>query len=364
LTKHELIYETLQRRIQSGVFQPGDRIPSDAELVKEFNVSRPTVMKALQALGRRGIVERRPGSGTYVSKMQRNGGRHFGLLIPGLGETEIFEPICAEMASCAQEISDHLLLSGSTPNRGASPENMGELALEMCRQYIHQKVAGIFVAPLELTPDMDRLNRQIIAALENARIPIVLLDRDYLPHPERSRLDLVGIENRSAGHLITTHLLEQGCTRIAFVARPQSANTIDLRVDGFRDAFRAAGRHHRDAIVRPCEPRDRVAVAKILKTDKPDGIVCGNDVTAAHLMHCLGGLGVSVPDDILVAGIDDVRYAELLRVPLTTVHQPCAAIGRAAFGVMLDRLESPDAPARDVLLRCELVVRESTRRKN
>jgi hypothetical protein len=58
-------------------------------------------------------------------------------------------------------------------------------------------------------------------------------------------------------------------------------------------------------------------------------------------------------------GIDDVNYAALLPVPLTTVHQPCREIGEAALGVMLERLARPKMAARDVLLDCTLVVRES-----
>ncbi|MFO0792326.1 MAG: substrate-binding domain-containing protein, partial [Pirellulales bacterium] len=67
-----------------------------------------------------------------------------------------------------------------------------------------------------------------------------------------------------------------------------------------------------------------------------------------------------IPNVIRVAGIDDVRYAELLRVPLTTIRQPCDAIGDAALHAMLDRVENPTAPGRDILLSCELVVRAST----
>jgi DNA-binding LacI/PurR family transcriptional regulator len=60
-----------------------------------------------------------------------------------------------------------------------------------------------------------------------------------------------------------------------------------------------------------------------------------------------------------LVGIDDVSYAELLPVPLTTVHQPCRDIGETALRVMLERLDRPQMAARDVLLDCELIVRES-----
>ena len=58
-------------------------------------------------------------------------------------------------------------------------------------------------------------------------------------------------------------------------------------------------------------------------------------------------------------GIDDVEYASLLPVPLTTIHQPCREIGEAALDAMLDRIERPARPVRDILLECSLVVRQS-----
>ena len=68
---------------------------------------------------------------------------------------------------------------------------------------------------------------------------------------------------------------------------------------------------------------------------------------------CLGSILCAI------VGIDDVRYAKLLRVPLTTLWQPCQEIGEAAIDVMLSRIARPELPARDILLDCQLIVRES-----
>jgi DNA-binding LacI/PurR family transcriptional regulator len=90
-----------------------------------------------------------------------------------------------------------------------------------------------------------------------------------------------------------------------------------------------------------------------------DAFVCANDRVAGRLMHTLLTAGLRIPRDIRIVGIEDVNYAALLPVPLTTVHQPCRDIGEAALRVMLERLDRPRMPARDVLLECTLVIRES-----
>ncbi len=66
-----------------------------------------------------------------------------------------------------------------------------------------------------------------------------------------------------------------------------------------------------------------------------------------------------MPAKIRMAGIDDVKYASLLSVPLTTIHQPCTAMGAIAVNTMLERLRQPNLPARDILLNFHLVIRDS-----
>ena len=91
----------------------------------------------------------------------------------------------------------------------------------------------------------------------------------------------------------------------------------------------------------------------------PCGFVCGNDRTAGELMRALLAMGCRIPEEFRIVGIDDVEYASLLPVPLTTVRQPCREIGEAAMAAMLERVARPGLYVRDILIECRLVVRES-----
>jgi DNA-binding LacI/PurR family transcriptional regulator len=106
-------------------------------------------------------------------------------------------------------------------------------------------------------------------------------------------------------------------------------------------------------------PEDESFVRRMLESQRPEGIVCANDLTAARLMQTLLGIGVRIPEDIRIVGMDDVRYASLLPVALTTIHQDCAGIGAVAMATMLERLEHPELPVRDVLVPVKLVIRRS-----
>jgi DNA-binding LacI/PurR family transcriptional regulator len=354
LAKHEKIRQALADAIASGQYETGQRLPSESELVKTFDASRPTVTRALRELQLSGIIERRVGSGSYVKLDTAARGYTFGLVIPELGRTEIFEPICRGMAE-AQHGSHHVLLWGSSLG---DAKNVEQQASNTCRQLVSQKVSGVFFAPLELTPQKDTINRTIGEIFEKAGIPIVLLDRDLVAYPERSHYDLVGIDNRRAGYAITAHLLRCGCRRIVFIGRPGSAPTVDARIAGYREAI-LGSKQDLQPYIRRIEPDDRSQVTAVLDEIRPDGFVCANDFTAAHLLKTLNEIGVMVPDTVRMAGIDDVKYASLLSVPLTTIHQPCADMGAVAIGAMLERLRNPKLPPRDILLNFHIVIRES-----
>jgi len=356
LPKHQVVFDYLHSSIQSGTYKPGDRLPSEAELCTMFDASRITVAKAVLELQRMNLVTRRPGAGTHVQTRQQTNGYSFGLLIPELGKTEIFEPICHGMMRSPFARPDALLWGNVS---GGSGEDPAEEAEQMAHYFLAQKVSGVFFAPLELIPEKDVVNRRIMRLLERAKIPTVLLDRCYLPYPERSAHDLVGIDNRRAGYMATEHLLKLGVTRLAFVAEASGISTVDARITGFHEALRRYGVGPDSDPVWFGDVHDQTFVSRMLAGSNPQGIVCANDMTAARLMQSLLALGLRIPQDVRIVGMDDVRYANLLPVPLTTMHQNCASIGIIAMATMLERLEHPDLPTRDVLLPTRLVVRRS-----
>ncbi len=353
--KYRQIFDKLQEDISSGHYKPGQRLPSEAELVRRFGASRMTVFRAMRELQSLGMVTRRVGSGTFVSSTSNTGSHVFGLLIPELGQTEIFEAICQGMME-AQQAMHHSLLWGNTVSQEKEKEQAAE---QLCRHYISRKVSGVFFAPVEFSENRFQANHRIVAALDRARIPVVLLDRCLEPYPQRSKYDLVGIDNRRIGYLATEHLIKAGAKRIAFFARPNSAPTVDARIAGYREALTSRSARPERDLVRLGDASDTKFIKSILKKDRPDAFLCANDHTAGNLMHTLISLGQRIPEDIRMVGIDDVKYARLLPVPLTTQHQPCRDIGRIALAVMLDRIANPDLPPRDVLLGCKLMVRQS-----
>ena len=149
-TKHAEIARELRAEIASGKYGAEGRLPSEAQLVKRFAVSRPTVAQALRVLESEGLVERRAGSGTFAKRSgsaQRAPANILALLIADLGNTEIFQLICGEIASLARVHNYSLVWGGSAAQPKLDPDLSLKHAEELCRQFIERRVSGVFSRP-------------------------------------------------------------------------------------------------------------------------------------------------------------------------------------------------------------------------
>lgn len=214
---------------------------------------------------------------------------------------------------------------------------------------------------MELPPSQMGANARIANALQAAGIPTVLIDRDICEPPERSQFDLVGIDNRRAGRIVTTHLLRLGAQRIHFLSHPMSSSSsVRQRIEGYRAALQEggvtapAGWVHEVAL-----NEDPAFLPSLLHQARPEAFVCVNDHLARDVLYQLGALGIHVPADLRIASIDDLPFAQHGPVRLTTLQQPVEAIGANAVTTLLSRIADPSQPPRDIHVGCRLIVRES-----
>jgi LacI family transcriptional regulator len=278
-----------------------------------------------------------------------------------LGSIEIFGGICGELASLARA-HDYTLLWGDSAHPRQDQNVSREQAVELCEQFIENRVTGVFFAPFELTGHKDEAreaSRSIVERFEKAGVPLVLLDRDFKPFPRRSNFDLISVDNVAAGCLLAEHLLKLGSRRIAFVAMPDIPPTVEARIAGVREALVRQGLELPPDWVHTGDPDDVKFVRSLSAGRRWDAVICANDLTAARLLRSLEQNRVRVPRDLRLAGFDDAKYATLLSVRLTTMSQPCRDIVITAYRALLERIAEPTLPVRTLLLNPTLVVRES-----
>lgn len=354
-SKHKSLFDTLHGEILSGKYQLSQKIPSEAQLCRRFGISRATAIRSLRDLAAAGIITRRAGSGSFINIVPR---KHFGSIFLVSVEDSVFSPIYTSIAKYCQQNQTDLILGNV---EAKTKEETAQLALSLCLRFIKDGVSGVFMTPLDSVPHANKINREIAARLADAKIPTLLLDRDVVAFPERSKLDLVGIDNMNAEFRLAMHILEQGAQKIFFVAYDDSASTVQQRVSGVADAIISSGFRFEKSNIHFGDTANLAFTRKLIR-EKPDAIICSNDVVAAFLMTSLRTLKIRVPDDILVAGFDDLTLAAHVTPALTTIHQPCEEIGRMAVSALFERIQNPDLAPRTILLDAPLVIRESTQR--
>src|SRR5688572_20305431 len=179
LSKHRSITSQLATEILAGKYRQTGRLPSEVQLVKRFGVSRPTIGQALRGLQEQGLIERRAGSGTYVSTGpgSQPGTRstlpQIGMIVPHLRQTEIFVPILGELASLVRG-SDFDFWSGLVASPTSEARMTVEEAETLCERFIESGVRGVFFVPFEQQADCEDANRRIAERLRQAGIPVVL----------------------------------------------------------------------------------------------------------------------------------------------------------------------------------------------
>lgn len=176
------------------------------------------------------------------------------------------------------------------------------------------------------------------------------------------RADFVGIDDRAGARETAQHLVELGHRDIAVLAGPSASSASSDRTAGFREALAESGLE--PASVLECsltlEAGRRGAEQLLDSPRRPTAVLCGNDLIALGAVDSFLEHGLSVPDDVSVAGYDDIWFASSRLVQLTTVRQPRHDMGRAAVALAFERLADPTLPPRDVIMEHQLVVRRTT----
>ncbi|HEV2558200.1 MAG TPA: LacI family DNA-binding transcriptional regulator [Microvirga sp.] len=173
----------------------------------------------------------------------------------------------------------------------------------------------------------------------------------------------IEVDNRAAARRMTGYLASLGNRRIAYVCGPADNVLERERFRGYRDGLRDAEIAFDPDLVLPgdytLEAGAVAGQAIAARKVRPGAVFCSNDEMAMGLMRSLASAGIRVPQDISVAGFDDIEFAAMVEPSLTTIRQPRRELGRTAAEVLVDLLEGRPAAPR-VRLKTELVVRAST----
>jgi LacI family transcriptional regulator len=302
-------------------------------------VADSTRERVLEAMRQMGYVYHRAAASLRTQRSQT-----VGLIV-----SDITNPFFAEMTvgiEARLDAAGYVSLLGHT----AESREKQERLLATMREF---PADGILLCPADATP------ASAIEGLLAARVPLVLFAR-YLPGVAT---DYVGADNVAGATLAVEHLIALGHRRIAFIGGPPETSARRDRERGYRQTLERHDLPIDEALVLTTattrEGGYNGTRALLRAPRRPTALLCFNDAVAFGAMFGVQSIGLLPGRDVAVVGFDDVDEAALSRPTLTTVAVTPRKIGEEAAGLLLERIEHPESPPRQIVLPPQLMVRES-----
>ena len=218
-----------------------------------------------------------------------------------------------------------------------------------------RRVDGIIIAP---TADP---NHRTLNYLRAQGVPTVLVDR-----AAPGGFDQVLVESQVATEVLTNHVIGLGHMRIALISGVPGLSTTEDRIAGYKQALTKAKLPIDDALIvtgmSQFEPARSIAKQLAKSKQPPTAIITGNNIMTIGALTGLREVGIRVPEDMSLAGFDDIEWADVLSPRLTVMAQPVEELGSRAVRLLKRRIETPDARRQSIRLDPTLCVRDSVRK--
>jgi LacI family transcriptional regulator len=262
------------------------------------------------------------------------------------------------------------------------PDNVNPFFSDVTRGVEHVAYAEGYSVFLCNTDENQQQERAVLQSLEEKRVDGVILCSPRLPEEElrsivaphlavvlvNRSLKSVGtgavlIDDEAGARMVVQHLLQTGHREIGFLAGPAASHSGQQRAKGYRAALAAAELQAETGCIHHCSPTvdgGRRAARELLETQSDlSALFCYNDLVAVGALQACTDLGLCVPDELAVAGFDDIPLAALVTPPLTTCRVPRHELGVQAMRLLLDCVNGDAEASVEIVVQPELVIRAS-----
>ncbi len=360
------IKNDIMQRIRSNLLLPGDRLPTEFQLMEEYGVSRITVSRALGELKAEGYVERFPNKGTFVAQAAPAVSLVSEAAVPE--RTGDPPDILPEIACILPTISD--LFSLSMLNGALSvfsPEKYlchifrsqnSKMENYLLRRCLDTNISGIVLFP----QDQPFFSNELLS-IQLRKYPLVLLDR-YLPRLDTS---YVIADNKAAGELCVDHLSGLGHQRIAFVtATRRDTFSVKYRIAGLYAAAERRGMADNAIYIMECFDQGKTLAhyqetfRKLVFENRITAFIAAESGVCAYLYQLFSSMNMKVPGDLSLLSFDkpltEVKNPDFF----THINQSEFLMGKEAGNILLRRLEQRDMNVYHKIIAPTLEVHYST----
>ncbi|WP_096438643.1 GntR family transcriptional regulator [Alteribacter populi] len=361
-TKYNIVKNKIKSRILQGFIQPHQKIGSENELMKEYQVSRHTIRKAIEDLVYDGWIYKKQGAGTFCAdrSLQKNNrySRTKNIAVITTYFSDYIFPTIIRGAEGYLSENGYQVTVFSTNNNIEQEGRYLESVLS-------QQFDGLIVEPTKSALPNPNINYYL--NIERLGIPYVMINAYY----EELEPTHIIMDDAKGGRLQTKHLIDRGHERILGFFKNDDIQGMK-RMKGFIKAHRESALpiSPQNIVTYTTETKDTLpkeVLREKLKQGKdlPTAIVCYNDQLALILLDVIREMNLSVPGDISIVGYDDSFLSVASEVKLTTIKHPKVDMGVQAGRLIKQLIEQKQNPSAkfdvsSVVYEPELVIRNST----
>jgi GntR family transcriptional regulator of arabinose operon len=363
IPKYKKLKEIIKSRILKNEYLQDSQIPSENDFVGEFKVSRQTVLRALTELINEGLIYRKQGKGTFVSKIERELKKRIGIIVYR-SDDSYYSKVIRGVESFLFErgFSVALCNSEGCPNKEA--EHIDRII---------DSVDGFIICPV-----IDHNSYSAgLKRISDEGIPYVLVSSVISANPLTAISNCVIPDDCMGGFLAGKHLFEAGCENIIFVASRDSLfvdSPSKERLKGLKFALREKGvcfDEEKAIIGLSCNDPDHGyeadayeatgRVLSLLKKGARTGVFASGDHIAIALLRGLGENNIKVPEEVSICGYDDIELAGQWGIELTTVRQEKVLTGKRAAEMLLKQIQGDGtSKCQHITMPVELIKRRTT----
>lgn len=356
-SKYEMVKQHILSLLRQNIIAFGEKLPSEHELMDQFNVSRNTIRQAFAELSSAGLIYKEQGKGTFSKYLPKNQNEK---KIVAVITTYISDYIFPEIIFGIEEV----LSADGYSMLLANTNNNKDKETQILKNIIQHEVVGLISEPT--LSAQENINLPLFNELKQKNIQTVFINACYPDVASSSVL----LDDEKAGFIATEYLLQLDHTRIAGIFKKDDIQGLKRR-SGFLAAMSQYGINPDPALLAEYETVNeyfqpyKLAKSLLRQENRPTSFVCYNDNIAIMVIQAIKDCGLTVPGDISVVGFDDSRKAVETDVKLTTVVHPKLEMGRRAAALMIDLLDHkaetmPEGEAAtQIVFQPELIVRSS-----
>ena len=363
---YKKIYKDILNEIMLGNLKPGDKIPTEMELIKKYSVSRITATKAVNELVISGYVTRKRKKGTFVNKNSFSANNEKNKIIAFI--TPVDEYLCFQLIIGTQDAATNEGYCIVHYNSG----NNSEKEAELIDKAISLNVSGIILFPTYPFNNIDKF-----LEIQERGIPLVFIDNK----PNIITAPLINSNNYEAIYFLTSKLLENGHKNIGFFIMSDINNlqtSVESRLAGYIKAQIDNKIHINTDLIYKAEYFDKSIITPEMGqlelnicsaidyffklSSPPTAVICINDEIAAKFVHFSIIKKVKIPHDLSVASFDNSSFALKSEIPLTTMSQNFVEIGVEATNSIIDIIKNKKAASK--IIKMKYIERASTKKTN